>query len=606
MKDIRNNTGKGIKVVVLDTGNNNTNDRGFRGGITLRENSNSDVEILEGAEDSLGHGTGVTYIIGRELPDAEIYTIKVIEHEYASNSTILIAALWHIYNNIECNIINISIGVTCCDNIKEMEEICKLLVKKGIIIVAAFDNGGAISYPAAFDSVIGVDADQGIDNKYIYRTFKNSVLNYSGFGREQRVSWINKHTQIVSGASFTAPYFTAYIAKIIEDYNGNINVDEIIKRLDEGAYEQIILQKENVQKIGFKIQNAVAFPYNKEIHALSNFQELSIIDKISFYDTSYSGNVGLKVSGIDGSENKEAYLIKDISKIDWKENFDTVILGHTQELSKVLKKDIAKEIILRCIEYKKNIYSLSDISTYLNGNEDINIIFPKIDNYQGIYLNKMHVIGKPILGVVGTSSRQGKYTLQLKLRKRLKERGYKVGQLGTEPTGLLFGFDAVYPMGYESTVNVKGIDAVRMVNRLMGEIEKSQPDIILFGSQSQTIPKQIGGEQEYPIGQHELILGAQADAYILCINVDDEIDYIKRTISYLEVILFSKVIALVISPMETSARWSVLSHRKQEIEKSKLKKVRDKIRNELNIKTYILNENVEIDKLVNNIEDFFS
>lgn len=255
---------------------------------------------------------------------------------------------------------------------------------------------------------------------------------------------------------------------------------------------------------------------------------------------------------------------------------------------------------------KKDFYSLSDISEYLTGKEDIKIIFPKIDKYKGIYLNKYHVIGKPVLGVAGTSSRQGKYTLQLKLRKKMQERGYRVGQLGTEPTGLLFGFDAVYPMGYESNIKVKGIDAVKMVNSLMGAIEKKDPDIILFGSQSQTIPNQVGGEKEYPIAQHELILGTQADAYILCVNVDDEIEYIKRTIAYLEAIISSKVIALVVFPMENTARWSVLSHRKDEIESQRLEKERDRIAKEIKLKTYILNQDNEIERLTNHVEEFFS
>ncbi|MEG1927668.1 MAG: DUF1611 domain-containing protein [Niameybacter sp.] len=261
---------------------------------------------------------------------------------------------------------------------------------------------------------------------------------------------------------------------------------------------------------------------------------------------------------------------------------------------------------MKCIENRKNIYSLSDISEYLTGKEDIKIIFPKIDKYKGIYLNKYHVIGKPVLGVAGTSSRQGKYTLQLKLRKKMQERGYRVGQLGTEPTGLLFGFDAVYPMGYESNIKVKGIDAVKMVNSLMGAIEKKDPDIILFGSQSQTIPNQVGGEKEYPIAQHELILGTQADAYILCVNVDDEIEYIKRTIAYLEAIISSKVIALVVFPMENTARWSVLSHRKDEIESQRLEKERDRIAKEIKLKTYILNQDNEIERLTNHVEEFFS
>ncbi|MEG2089173.1 hypothetical protein, partial [Niameybacter sp.] len=93
---------------------------------------------------------------------------------------------------------------------------------------------------------------------------------------------------------------------------------------------------------------------------------------------------------------------------------------------------------------------------------------------------------------------------------------------------------------------------------------------------------------------------------ILCVNVDDEIEYIKRTIAYLEAIISSKVIALVVFPMENTARWSVLSHRKDEIESQRLEKERDRIAKEIKLKTYILNQDNEIERLTNHVEEFFS
>lgn len=52
----------------------------------------------------------------------------------------------------------------------------------------------------------------------------------------------------------------------------------------------------------------------------------------------------------------------------------------------------------------------------------------------------LYRISTPVLAVCGTSSKQGKFTLQLELRKRFCEMGYKVGQIGTEPNSLLLGW----------------------------------------------------------------------------------------------------------------------------------------------------------------------
>ena len=108
----------------------------------------------------------------------------------------------------------------------------------------------------------------------------------------------------------------------------------------------------------------------------------------------------------------------------------------------------------------------------------------------------------PILCVTGTSSKQGKFTTQLKLREKFQKMGYKVGQLGTVPSSQLFGIDEVYPMGYGSTAYLDGMDEIVMINYLLNKIQKKRPDIILVGSQSQTIPYDSGNLRYMPIHQN--------------------------------------------------------------------------------------------------------
>ena len=84
------------------------------------------------------------------------------------------------------------------------------------------------------------------------------------------------------------------------------------------------------------------------------------------------------------------------------------------------------------------------------------VYFPDIlrENIPQNYFGKLYSIGKPVLMISGTGSQQGKFSLQLKLRDRFKQEGYRVGQLGTEPSSLLFGMDEVFPCGYGSKVKL--------------------------------------------------------------------------------------------------------------------------------------------------------
>lgn len=69
------------------------------------------------------------------------------------------------------------------------------------------------------------------------------------------------------------------------------------------------------------------------------------------------------------------------------------------------------------------------------------VYFPKIANqiFPRNQFGKLYLVNKPVICVAGTSSSQGKFSLQLSLREKFISAGYRIGQLGTEPTSLLFG-----------------------------------------------------------------------------------------------------------------------------------------------------------------------
>lgn len=499
-----------IKIIILDTGLDPLSpvarNMNFKGGLEFYLD-NEGIITLNDSVDDIGHGTAVASIIYKIVPECEIVPIKIVRNGIVNGTSVLIASLKYIYENITCDLINISAGVVCCENISELKEICELLKNKGVIIVAAFDNEGAISYPAAFDCVIGIDGVRTNKRGKKFKHIENSLVNYQGGHIEQRIPWLNGTRETVSGNSFLTPQFTGWIAQIL--LKEKLSFEEVKKKLNEMSYDVERCISYSKQEIGFKIDKAIVFPFNKEMHSIARYQDLLCCKVVGYYDVKYSGKIGKTLREL---QNIDLDLcVRDIMALDWTEEFDTVILGHTTLLSEAIGIDLETYIIDKCSKYNKNIFSCRDIRDRKELIKNINVYTPHIDPIPKQKIKKMYVIGKPVLGVVGTGSSQGKYTIQLALRRELLKQGYKIGQLGTEPTGLLFNMNAVYPVGHERAVYVKGMDSVYAVNQIMGQIENENPDIILFGTQSQTVPFQAGGVPDYPVYQHEVLLGCKAD-----------------------------------------------------------------------------------------------
>ena len=147
--------------------------------------------------DEFGHGTAVASIICKNIKDVfELLCVKIFKNEFAESTDLLIA-LNLIYETEEPSIINISAGVTQTELKYELNEICSKLREKGFIIIAGYDNYGAISYPAYFDSVIGVVGSNQLKRNEEYIYIENSPINIIAKGVAQTLLWKNGETNYV-------------------------------------------------------------------------------------------------------------------------------------------------------------------------------------------------------------------------------------------------------------------------------------------------------------------------------------------------------------------------------------------------------------------------
>lgn len=148
-----------------------------------------------------------------------------------------------------------------------------------------------------------------------------------------------------------------------------------------------------------------------------------------------------------------------------------------QNILLICLSDIFPANIIIRIEYNKNIYAFDQ--EYLNffiknGGNPCKYYYPYVDSVHipENFLDKLYCSYVPILAFLGTDARQGKFSLQLLLKEQFNNAKYKVGHIATEPTGYLFGFDYVYPFGYNSCVKVKGLDAIKTLNKIVKDIEE--------------------------------------------------------------------------------------------------------------------------------------
>lgn len=540
------------KIVIIDSGIDLMN-REFEGkkisGIHIYEDKYGEINIDENIKDQIGHGTAIASMLNKDI-DNELFIIKIFDDEMEGDIKLLVRALEYVYENVECDIINMSVGFTEFDSISEVKNVCdRLYFEKKIIMVSAFDNFDTISYPAALDTVIGVDISKEIHKNSEFYYLKNSVVDILLKDSMYRVIWLDKKI-MVHGTSFATSKITAMLAEELK----SIEKEKIRERLEHIAKKVIDFKDEKYEsKLDyFKIEEAIVFPVNKEIHTLIRFEK-DLKYTMNFYDIKYSGKVGSNTSKIIPESN---HIIMDIDKINWTEKFDTVILGHCNELSNITNKNYIDYILNNAIKYKKNIFAFDDLKEYnrlidkiiKNGNH---VYYPFVTKQKGrSRLSKLHYIPKPVLAICGTSSVQGKFTLQYMLRKKFEGQNISVGQVGTEPTSLLLGLDADFTIGYDSRVEVGGYEFISEANKIIFEVSQKDNDIIITGTQSSTIPYSYNSLKNIPLHSLEYLMAARPDAVVLCINGYDPIEYIKRTIVTIENLLNTSVVAISVYPID--------------------------------------------------------
>ena len=521
------------------------------------------------------HADKVFHVLEKNLKQKARCLNLVIEGDEAKFD--LLTGLQFVLNNIDCKIISISAGMDCCDAEyrKQLYIVCKNLYKKGIIIVAGFSNMGRISYPAAFDCVIGVDMSLKCKRIHDFETVYSDMVNIRGTCIEQSII-INNKKYFCGGTSFIVPLVVAEI------YNNKLfylSISEILDYFSSISRKVVKIEKTSTKRQSnlFTIQKAIAFPFNKEIRNIARNLELINFEIIGFFD--HKSRIRNSVT-----------TVKNYESINWMLDFDTIILGHLEELSIALRKNLLEYFIEKAIKYQKKVvfFDILDENTeQILKAENIPFCSTSVNEIEDYSINfgKLYNLSIPVIAIMGTRPKQGKFTLQMQLSKCFHEKGYNIGLLGSEPISMLLGADATVICGYGSSVK-NNYDLVYDVNSKLFAIEEKGKEAVIIASQSQTIPAGFGNLAMYPLYQESILLGSLPDCVILCINYNDNIEYIDRTIKYIESFVNTKVIAIRIF------NFSFKGEETLEQFSPELMKAKEQIAQKFNIPVFLSTENV--------------
>lgn len=216
---LRAGTGRGVRVALLDTGVDETHPV-LKGAIaasyeTVAVEGRHSVEKARGS-DHVGHGTACAGIIRRYAPEVELHSIKVIGANARGSSAGLVSGLrWCVENGM--HVVNASLGTIERRSRDAISDAVDDAILKGIVVVAAANNGGFTAWPANLTSVISV-ANERMQDPLTFRYWLGSAIELEAHGVHVEAPSPGGGTKFYTGTSFACPHATAIVARLLSVY----------------------------------------------------------------------------------------------------------------------------------------------------------------------------------------------------------------------------------------------------------------------------------------------------------------------------------------------------------------------------------------------------
>lgn len=225
IEGIRQGTGRGIKIAVVDSGVEIAHPD--LKGLQLRD----DLAVIEedialkvgsgGGLDLYGHGTAIASIVHQVAPEAQIGSFRVLGERLQSRTAIIREGV-RLALDRGYQVLNCSFG---CPG--EQQYVMKYkdwvdeAYLKGVHVVAACNNYdfAVPEWPGYFTSVVTVNMATGPTSEAFYYR-PGSLVEFAALGVDVDVAWKGGLRRTVSGSSFATPRVAALLARLLSVHPG--------------------------------------------------------------------------------------------------------------------------------------------------------------------------------------------------------------------------------------------------------------------------------------------------------------------------------------------------------------------------------------------------
>ena len=216
-----------MRVAVVDSGVHAQHphiEGSIAGGVGIddsgREHPGSDAFV-----DRLGHGTAVAAAIHEKAPAAQLYAVKIFDRTLSTTIVGLVAAIdWAIRSQMD--VVNLSLGTAKAEHEAALSDVVTRAAGRGVVIVAARDDGGVRWFPGSLPGVVPVQLDDECprDRYRVVHVDGAAVFRASGFPRPIEGLPVERN---LHGISFAVANVSGFVARAIESARG-ATVDEIV------------------------------------------------------------------------------------------------------------------------------------------------------------------------------------------------------------------------------------------------------------------------------------------------------------------------------------------------------------------------------------------
>ena len=564
-----------MKVAIIDSGINGSV---FKNICIDQYHVKNGIISSEAVVDDTGHGTSMAGIILRQMTDnIEILSIRpIIEKGQLHNEDLAAAITFAVSQGV--SIINISMGTEELKGRRCLDEACQCAFDKGIAVVCAFSKYNKVIMPWAAESVVKVLHGSENNGKILLK--KSYFDSYMISVEKTAFRTVDYYgtPKIIMGHSAAAAFVTnklcgciqKHCCRGIEAVSFFLGEQNILEQ--ELIYNEVSVIQGKIDELEKKEScfygNAAVIPVSKEMDSLQTFAEYVSLKIIAGVDYRKKGrresNIPIKSS------------LRDLTglPLDW------LIVGYLDKLEKIGDAWSLNYILEFALENRLHVFSFLPVAEEMKKRfAEKNLFLQDTFVYTNAYYERVNqavpykIPSKlPVLGVFGTSSRQGKFTLQMLLRRELERKKVKLITLATEHQAAAMDVSICYPCGYggENNIKLSMEQSIELLQKSIYYLEQTtDAEMILVGGQSWLIPYHI--EEQTAIYNLAFLEAVRPDCAIVVENPEvDPPEYISDTVQCLRSIYKTRVIALAFSDRYIRIKGNTVMRRKPtEEEKAK-------------------------------------